>query len=316
MIKSRIYQLGFCTCLMIILVIGLSSFYQNLKIPIYLIKDDGYVLLESFYQKDIGVTIDAGKRITVSPVRTDCELIRVHLVGDSMVFGWGLKDSETIASQLNESLGGCFEVVNHGVPGWGPYQYVKQLSLIPANEYVIVIHTAQNDYWDAINRKRIPSIRCNYLIEEQFDEGINCNVLDFIVKSGILSLMPKQFLSANALPIPFDKYSTIATSLLKRRIHKLYRRDTFNRKEKLLFTFVPWEHLYAKDNLVYFPSSYTEDNTPLFADDIDVKKHFSEVSVPSALFQQGDSHLSVKGAKLMANLLKKELIKRGQSVSN
>jgi hypothetical protein len=43
---------------------------------------------------------------------------RILLYGDSLIFGWGIKDSERF-SDLIESEGSGLEIWNHGVPGWG-----------------------------------------------------------------------------------------------------------------------------------------------------------------------------------------------------
>jgi hypothetical protein len=55
---------------------------------------------------------------------------RVVLLGDSMTFGQGLNDNETIAAQLEHRLaaeGTLTTVINAGVPGWGPDQEALML---------------------------------------------------------------------------------------------------------------------------------------------------------------------------------------------
>ena len=54
---------------------------------------------------------------------------RVVVVGDSSVYGHGVSDSETFASQLQDRLGDQFEVINAGVPGYSTEQSMNLLNL-------------------------------------------------------------------------------------------------------------------------------------------------------------------------------------------
>jgi hypothetical protein len=51
--------------------------------------------------------------------------LRILVVGDSFAFGWGVEDKETFAAVLARELGRVrpVEVINAGVPGYGPDQY-------------------------------------------------------------------------------------------------------------------------------------------------------------------------------------------------
>jgi hypothetical protein len=51
------------------------------------------------------------------------DVYRILLYGDSLIFGWGIKDSERF-SDLIEDEGSGLEIWNHGVPGWGLDQEV------------------------------------------------------------------------------------------------------------------------------------------------------------------------------------------------
>src|SRR5262249_49268890 len=46
----------------------------------------------------------------------------VLVVGDSIVFGFGVQENDTVASQLKRNLGESFEVLNAGVPGYNAWQ--------------------------------------------------------------------------------------------------------------------------------------------------------------------------------------------------
>jgi GDSL-like Lipase/Acylhydrolase family len=54
-------------------------------------------------------------------------IIRVAVLGDSFVFGSGVRQDETLAHQLAVRLGPSFEVVNLGVPGYGTDQALLTL---------------------------------------------------------------------------------------------------------------------------------------------------------------------------------------------
>jgi len=61
---------------------------------------------------------------------------RIALVGDSMTFGWGIENNETMSRQLTKHLTETMglqnvEVINFGIPGTGPYQYYRVI-----NKYV------------------------------------------------------------------------------------------------------------------------------------------------------------------------------------
>lgn len=54
-------------------------------------------------------------------------IIRVAVLGDSFVFGSGVRQDETLTHQLAARLGPSFEVVNLGVPGYGTDQALLTL---------------------------------------------------------------------------------------------------------------------------------------------------------------------------------------------
>ena len=104
------------------------------------VEDDevGYVLAPNFSGRhrrtefDVAVNTDrAGRRRTgVEP--PDETAFRVLVLGDSQAFGFGVEDSETFASQLEELLNGgsdcgSIEVLNAGVPGYGTFDQLNYL---------------------------------------------------------------------------------------------------------------------------------------------------------------------------------------------
>ncbi len=66
-------------------------------------------------------TNDDGLRTTLGRARRD-EVKRVAVLGDSLVFGWGVDDGETLADGVAAGLGPGWEVLNAGVPGYSTVQ--------------------------------------------------------------------------------------------------------------------------------------------------------------------------------------------------
>jgi len=52
---------------------------------------------------------------------------RIFSLGDSYSWGFGVGDSETYASQLEEMSQGRLDVINGGTPGWGAFQFKVRL---------------------------------------------------------------------------------------------------------------------------------------------------------------------------------------------
>ncbi len=74
----------------------------------------------------------------------------MHVVGDSLAFGWGLGDADTLPSCLQERLRNTWQVVNHGVPGYGPRQYARLVADLPRDEIVVLLYCEANDVRDAL----------------------------------------------------------------------------------------------------------------------------------------------------------------------
>lgn len=80
---------------------------------------------------------------------------RVAVVGDSVALGWGVKESETLSSQLGRRLGAEYEVVNAGVGNMNLAQVVAHWSEINVNltvDTVVLLVTPR-----AAEKQRQPS---------------------------------------------------------------------------------------------------------------------------------------------------------------
>lgn len=76
---------------------------------------------------------------------------RVLLLGNSCMFGWGVDGSQTIADQTEELLGGGFEVINAGIPGYSSLQGRRlfKTGLADLEPVIVAVMFGWNDQWAA-----------------------------------------------------------------------------------------------------------------------------------------------------------------------
>jgi hypothetical protein len=77
---------------------------------------------------------------------------RVMLLGDSQVFGYGVDEPDALAVRLQSQLGEGYEVLNAGVPTWGPQEQVQALDVFGPTyrpEVVVYFANVANDWFEA-----------------------------------------------------------------------------------------------------------------------------------------------------------------------
>jgi hypothetical protein len=91
-----------------------------------------------------------GRRVTLPPVQSSR---RILVIGDSVPFGVGVSDEDTIASALQRRLGNVIQVVNAGVGGYSGRDSVKMAArLAQEGPFEAFIYVAcQNDFMIAEN---------------------------------------------------------------------------------------------------------------------------------------------------------------------
>lgn len=102
--------------------------------------------LEEQTRLEYRYAIDAeGFRVTLPVVESDR---RLFMVGDSVLFGVGVNDDATMASQLQGMVGPAFRIVNAGVGGYNGPQIVAAVdALTRKGAYDALIYVAcQNDF--------------------------------------------------------------------------------------------------------------------------------------------------------------------------
>lgn len=92
-------------------------------------------------------TDSLGRRINVPSVSS---AKKVLVVGDSVAFGVGVDDKDTVVSQLQSTFGADIEVVNAAVGGYGATQALKVAESASQREkYLAVVYVAcQNDFME------------------------------------------------------------------------------------------------------------------------------------------------------------------------
>ena len=88
-------------------------------------------------------TILANRTRLVIPTPTDPEAPTILILGDSAIFGWGIADGDTFASQLAQRVP-HMRVVNGAVPGYGALQsslWMDRLASVEAPSAVILGYT-------------------------------------------------------------------------------------------------------------------------------------------------------------------------------
>ncbi len=228
----------------------------------------------------------------------------LYLIGDSQVFGWGLSDNETIAAALERQLGTGWRVVNLGVPGYGPYAYADVLAHLPDSSLAIVLQTEANDFQDAYFARSPFRSRCGYLVSRSFlGENAPC----FVLSSYVLVKAIDWFIKPRAkLPpaLGYNPYAAIAARVLRYRIENLYRTALDRKAHRVLFGAIPWDAAVSPKRLSnYQPVLNSPQELTELPDACGLDALFKSSAEPDRLFQENDSHLSARGAEVVAGQL-------------
>jgi hypothetical protein len=253
------------------------------------------------YGRTIEVSVDAeGHRKTVG-AGGSCARHRLDLIGDSQVFGWGLSDSETIASRLQARLGPDWRVVNHGIPEIGPLQYARVLQTVPNDAEVLIVFTEVNDLWDTYDMSR-NATRCGFLTESWWPRSnLICPVLNLRALQAGFAAYDELTRQRALAPIGFDATSGIASRILALHVREMFVKSEVRVHPHLHFTVLPFDGRFsAEARQDYFPPP--NPNTPrYFDDDYDMIAAFARPSDPRGLYLPRDPHLSPRGASLFAD---------------
>lgn len=252
------------------------------------------------YGRTIDVSIDSNGHRTTFGSAGSCARHRLDLIGDSQVFGWGLSDSETIASRLQARLGPDWRVVNHGIPGIGPLQYARVLQSVPKESQVLMVFTEVNDLWDTYDVAR-NTTRCGFLTEPWWPRSnLVCPVLNLRTLQIGFAAYDKLTRQRALSPIGFDPTSGIASRILARHVRSMFVKGDVRVHPNLHFAVLPFDGRFnARSRADYFPPP-NPDTPRYFDDDYDMISAFAHDPDPVSLYLPGDPHLSARGAALFA----------------
>jgi hypothetical protein len=252
------------------------------------------------YGRTIDISIDAqGHRTTVGAPNN--ARYRLDLIGDSQIFGWGLSDSETIASRLQARLGAQWQVVNHGIPGIGPLQYARILESVPKDAEVLLVFSEVNDLWDTYGVSTHVT-RCGFLSSAIWPRSsLICPILN-LREVQLAFLAYTNIMRRRALaPLGFHPSSVVAAQILAQRVRSMFVKDGARVHPHLHFAVLPWDGRFnAQSREDYFPAA-DPDAPRYFDDDYDLISTFARAADPPGLFLRGDPHLAPRGAALYAD---------------
>ncbi|WP_374674263.1 hypothetical protein [Ideonella sp.] len=227
----------------------------------------------------------------------------VHLIGDSQVFGWGLSDDETVATQLQRSLGGSFRVVNHGVPGYGPAEYLKVLERVSASDDVVVLLTEENDAADVYGLAQPAHVACGFIATVAHDSTAACMLMQSRLVQGLFEVRHAFHHRYLMTPLGFSDHSTVAGRVLAGRANRWIAQVRQARQGRVIVTIVPWKGRYSSDWRRRYAPPPVPDPEALpspFTDALGMAQAFSTHPDPMALYLPGDSHVSPEGASWLA----------------
>jgi hypothetical protein len=261
----------------------------------------------------INILTDSEGHRTCGTVRLDSGARIVHVIGDSMIFGWGLDNEEAIPCVVQRDLGPKWRVINHGVPGYGPFEYLHVIQSIPTSEYVVVVFAEENDLWDAYRIFRTAGSTCGYLTElSHGDSTLKCAILrSRTLQFGLAQYRRIRTLGYRPTPLQYGSDSQVAATVMASRVQAAFGPQWLLRGSMMITTVAPWKGLFSEQALAeYYPPSIVR--RPVgFKDELNMTDLFRQVPGSKAvLFIEGDSHLSHSGAALIAHRIADELHRR------
>jgi hypothetical protein len=229
---------------------------------------------------------------------------KIHIVGDSQVFGWGLSDEETVCAQLQGLLGDDYVVFNHGVPGFGPFQYLDAVDSIAKDEIVVVLFSVENDLTDAYSAKTNMTSRNGYLLREHsFAKSLPSWAIashTFATVSGLWM----SFRDKRLTPLAYNSHAKAAATTLAYRVDRLARKMSEERGSNIIYGVIPWDAAIIPERVsAYYPFVSEPKATVYLPDELALQDRFRAHNNKQDLYLKSDSHISPVGAKIVATVL-------------
>lgn len=235
---------------------------------------------------------------------------KLHLVGDSQVFGWGLDDGETLGAQLQRALGDTVQVVNHGVPGYGPQEYLAVLKRLPPQDLAVVVSTEENDGGDAYALGRKANVACGYISSFDQEGPVRCALMSSRLVQALFVAYNDLHHRYHMTPLAFADHSQVAGQVIHSRIQARLQEAASRRSGRTLFSVVPWKGRYSDAwRTRYAPPPLPGPRTlpTPFPDTTGAIEAFAARADASAWYLEGDTHLSATGVSALAQLIRSAL---------
>jgi lysophospholipase L1-like esterase len=128
-----------------------------------------YINRESRLAYSYGIG-DDGRRNTLPQVTAEKKIL---VIGDSVAFGVGLNDEQTIPSQLQQLIGDQYQVVNAGVGGYSGQQAFEMANKLSRQQHFdgLIYIACQNDFMGANGEMEDVLIKLQS-ISDRFDNRI------------------------------------------------------------------------------------------------------------------------------------------------
>jgi hypothetical protein len=245
-------------------------------------------------------------------VDLNSEKIRVMILGDSFMYGKGVRADENVPNLLQTKLKGRYEFFNFGMIGWGIDQmylsYQKYKDVIKPD--IVILAYIDDDLSRVLEAYR------KY-------EGLNKQ--SFIIENG--KLVPRKPLSKNQMFLNAVMRKSVFFSLLMRYIYLIkdarpivryafldIANETQQKKAKFVVIRVPTED-YANSNIVY--KRLSDFKNVLMGTDVlylEPLKEFTQIpNWQVKLYLSGKSkHLSSAGNEFLADYIYRHVFKQSK----
>jgi hypothetical protein len=178
------------------------------------------------------------------------------------------------------------------------------LRTLPVNDFVVVLHTEENDVADSFIATTTNEVTCGFIASALQTEGaITCPLMRQRIVQAVLGFISNFQHQYHMTPLGFSEYSEVAGSVLSFRIAHLYDEERQRRARRLLFTAVPWKGRYSAEWRTTYappPRQGVEFIPSPFIDELDMVEN---MRARSGLYIDGDTHLSAAGADVVGRFV-------------
>jgi hypothetical protein len=226
---------------------------------------------------------------------------RVLLLGDSFLFGIFLRQSETIANQMQSFLGDNYEVYNMAIPGWGidqMYQACEKYTQVIQPDMVIlffidddVSRVMEAFYWGAAPKRAYRSGQDSLIYRTPEDGKLTDLEAFFCFNSQVINRLYRIGVMQKAQPL--------TEVILDNWIKMEHRQD----RDFMAVRF-PRREQVGHPGLKKYDLGDFFDQHNVFYRDLEAEMSLFPEAVISSFYIEGDDHPSKEGAEFIASKLR------------